>query len=46
MGYGANKVPLRLLTGAAAPLHFHIGSSEDPILVLLGKSIFACICKE
>ena len=37
MVYGANKVLLNLLTGAAAHVHFYIESSVDTILFFWGK---------
>ena len=39
MEYGANKVLLNLLTGAAAHVHFYIGSPDNTILFFCGKEV-------
>ena len=39
MEYGACKVLLNLLNGAAAHLHFYIGSPDDTILFFCGKEL-------
>ena len=39
MVYAVNKVLPNLLTGAAAHVHFYIGSSDDTILFFWGKKV-------